>query len=93
MTLTQLVFTHNCEHGWIYGEPARFVDDHIVEVSLFDSLDVQFGPEQIVAVLSTEEEDDDDAVKILDEPSRRVLEDARVSLAAELAETAAFYAS
>ena len=65
ITLTQLVFTHNCEHGWIYGEPLRAcaeADSPSLKLEDDDQLgaDVQFGPEQLVAILDDIIRDDDD---------------------------------
>ena len=48
VTLVQLVFTHNCEHGWIYGTPAEVRDGSATQD---DDYDVQIGPEQLVARL------------------------------------------
>lgn len=46
----QLVFTHNCEHGWIHAHPASLDDDFGVWID--DATQIQIGPEQLVAILA-----------------------------------------
>lgn len=53
VSLVQLVFTHNCEHGWIYAHPCS-VSDLVVETD--ESAEVQIGPEQLVAILGVAED-------------------------------------
>lgn len=51
VTLVQLVFTHNCEHGWIYGVVADVDGEAVYE----REEEVQIGPEQLVARLDLED--------------------------------------
>ena len=46
----QLVFTHNCEHGWIYGSALECDADGSLRPPDGDAF-VQFGPEQLLARL------------------------------------------
>ena len=63
VTLVQLVFTHNCEHGWIYGVAATC--EAGVATATDDEL--QFGPEQLRARLGGAAGDDGSVA--LDGPS------------------------
>ena len=63
VTLVQLVFTHNCEHGWIHGVAARC--EAGVATATDDEL--QFGPEQLRARLGGAAGDDGSVA--LDGPS------------------------
>ncbi|KAJ8606218.1 hypothetical protein CTAYLR_010538 [Chrysophaeum taylorii] len=74
VNLVQLVWTHNCEHGWVYGMSAD-VDDHF-RVSVDESNEVQVGPEQVVARLFTSDDE-------LDDESRRLVDAARAALLVE----------
>ena len=70
ITLTQLVFTHNCEHGWIYGEPLRAcaeADSPSLRLEDDDELgaDIQFGPEQLVVILDDEIISDEEESRFL----------------------------
>lgn len=74
VSLVQLVFTHNCEHGWIYGYPCSVQQNGAVTQSEDDE-EVQIGPEQLIAILgmATTTFDDATTTRILDEASRRKL--------------------
>ena len=63
VTLVQLVFTHNCEHGWIHGVAATC--EAGVATATDDEL--QFGPEQLRARLAGAAGDDGSVA--LDGPS------------------------
>ena len=52
------MFTHNCEHGWIYGTALRLDDGVLRPADTADDF-VQFGPEQLLARLEGEADDDD----------------------------------
>ena len=65
ITCTQLVFTHNCEHGYLYGLALdlKEIDDgggRILVERDSAHVDIQFGPEQLVskidATICTESE-------------------------------------
>ena len=73
----QLVFTHNCEHGWIYGSALEHDDlDGSLRPRDGDAF-VQFGPEQLLARLDGEAFGDGYA---LCDGGKRAVEEARVRL-------------
>ena len=76
----QLVFTHNCEHGWIYGSALeRDGSDGALRPPDGDAF-VQFGPEQLLARLDGEALGDGVSYELGD-AGRRAVEEARVRLA------------
>ena len=76
VTLVQLVFTHNCEHGWIYGSALECDADGSLRPPDGDAF-VQFGPEQLLARLDGDELGDGYA---LCDGGKRAVEEARVRL-------------
>lgn len=78
VTLMQLVFTHNCEHGWIYGAGAVLKDGVLRPSDDDDDAWLQFGPEQLVARL--EGDDDGGGGVALTGPSLAAIDDARAAL-------------
>ena len=73
----QLVFTHNCEHGWIYGSALECDADGSLRPPDGDAF-VQFGPEQLLARLDGDALSDGYA---LCDGGKRAVEEARVRLA------------
>lgn len=74
----QLVFTRNCEHGWIYGSRLECDDsDGSLRVPEGDAF-VQLGPEQLLARLDGEARGDGDDSYELGDAGRRAVEEARV---------------
>ena len=77
----QLVFTHNCEHGWIYGSALERDDsDGSLRPRDGDAF-VQFGPEQLLARLDDGDALGDGVSYELGDAGRRAVEEARVRLA------------
>ena len=72
----QLVFTHNCEHGWIYGSALECDADGSLRPPDGDAF-VQFGPEQLLARLDGDALGDGYA---LCDGGKRAVEEARVRL-------------
>ena len=72
----QLVFTHNCEHGWIYGSALECDADGALRPPDGDTF-VQFGPEQLLARLDGDALGDGYA---LCDGGKRAVEEARVRL-------------
>ena len=72
----QLVFTHNCEHGWIYGSALECDADGSLRSPDGDAF-VQFGPEQLLARLDGDALGDGYA---LCDGGKRAVEEARVRL-------------
>ena len=72
----QLVFTHNCEHGWIYGSALECDSDGSLRPPDGDAF-VQFGPEQLLARLDGDALGDGYA---LCDGGKRAVEEARVRL-------------
>ncbi|CAH0369631.1 unnamed protein product [Pelagomonas calceolata] len=76
----QLVFTHNCEHGWIYGSALERDDsDGSLRPPDGDAF-VQLGPEQLLARLDGDALGDGVSYELGD-AGRRAVEEARVRLA------------
>ena len=76
----QLVFTHNCEHGWIYGSALERDDsDGSLRPPDGDAF-VQLGPEQLLARLDGDALGDGVSYALGD-AGRRAVEEARVRLA------------
>ena len=76
----QLVFTHNCEHGWIYGSALERDDsDGSLRPPDGDAF-VQFGPEQLLARLDDGDALADGVSYELGDAGRRAVEEARVRL-------------
>ena len=72
----QLVFTHNCEHGWIYGSALECDADGSLRPPDGDAF-VQFGPEQLLARLEGDAVGDGYA---LCDGGKRAVEEARARL-------------
>ena len=75
----QLVFTHNCEHGWIYGSALECDADGALRPPDGDAF-VQLGPEQLLARLDGDALGDGVSYELGD-AGRRAVEEARVRLA------------
>ena len=74
----QLVFTHNCEHGWIYGSALHCDAGGVLRPPDGDAF-VQIGPEQLLARLDGDALDDG-ASYALCAGGKRAVEDERVRL-------------
>ena len=65
----QIVWTHNCEHGFIRGLAVKINSDDC-KVEVISPLEfVDFGPEQLVARLPVEWIDDEEALLLANFPS------------------------